>query len=175
MSLPVPTDAGLTYTFTLRDGIRFSNGHVLTPQDVVATFERVLVKRTDAGEYLARARRRIHVHSPLVPRRVTCREGVVADEGAGTVTFHLVRRAPDFLLILATPAFAIVPAGTPIDLGAAPIPATGPYEITEVGQASRGRNRRRQDMALWFWSGIRCSTSGPPTHSPTGSRIGSRS
>ena len=43
VSLPVPTDAGLTYTFTLREGIRFSNGHVLEPQDVVATFERILV------------------------------------------------------------------------------------------------------------------------------------
>jgi peptide/nickel transport system substrate-binding protein len=64
----------------------------------------------------------------------------VADEGARTVTFHLVRRVPDFLLILATPPFAIVPAGTPIHLGAAPIPATGPYEITDVGQASRGRD-----------------------------------
>ena len=139
VSVPVPSQAGLTYTFTLRDGIRFSNGHVLTPQDVVETFERVLVKRTGEGWGSLPKLVGGSTCKPTRPEKCDLSRGVVADEGAGTVTFHLVRRAPDFLLILATPAFAIVPAGTPIDLGAAPIPATGPYEITDVGQASRER------------------------------------
>ncbi len=56
------------------------------------------------------------------------------DEEAGTVTFHLVRPAPSFLKILATSVFAIVPAGTPIDLEGEPIPATGPYLIDDAGQ-----------------------------------------
>ncbi len=55
------------------------------------------------------------------------------DEEAGTVTFHLVRLAPSFLKILAKSWFAIVPAGTPIDLEGEPIPATGPYLIGDVG------------------------------------------
>jgi YVTN family beta-propeller protein len=139
VSVPMPSDAGLTYTFTLRDEIRFSNGHVLTPEDVVATFERVLVKNTGWG---GSGLPELVGGSTCMPGRPgTCdlSRGVVADEEAGTVTFHLRRRAPDFLLILATPPFAIVPAGTPIRLRA-PIPATGPYEITDVGQASRGRD-----------------------------------
>ncbi len=37
------------------------------------------------------------------PEACDLSEGVVADEEAGTVTFHLVRPAPDFLKILATP------------------------------------------------------------------------
>ncbi len=53
VSLPVPTDGGLTYTFTLRDGIRFSNGHTLGPQDVVATFERVLVGNKYGRGYMS--------------------------------------------------------------------------------------------------------------------------
>ncbi len=36
------TDDGLTYTFTLRDGIVFSNGSALTASDVQYTFERLL-------------------------------------------------------------------------------------------------------------------------------------
>jgi peptide/nickel transport system substrate-binding protein len=140
VSVPVPSDAGLTYTFTLRDEIRFSNGHVLTPQDVVETFERVLIKRTEWG---ASSLPKLVGGSTCMSRRPEACDlsrGVVADEAAGTVTFHLVRRVPDFPLILATPPFAIVPAGTPIHLGGAPIPATGPYEISDVGQASRGRD-----------------------------------
>ena len=46
-------------------------------------------------------------------------------------------RRRDFLKILATSAFAIVPAGTPIDLEGEPIPATGPYVIDDVGQDGR--------------------------------------
>src|SRR5438067_4236310 len=39
-SIPNPTDGGKTYTFTLRKGIKFSDGTPLTPQDVKFTFER---------------------------------------------------------------------------------------------------------------------------------------
>ena len=34
------SDDGLTYTFTLRDGVKFSNGRLVTAQDVKYTFER---------------------------------------------------------------------------------------------------------------------------------------
>ncbi len=133
VSLPTPTDDGLTYTFTLRDGIRFSNGHVLTPEDVVATFERVLVGR-NGGRSILPELVGGSTCTPSDPETCDLSEGVVASEEAGTVTFHLVRRAPDFLLILATSYFAIVPAGTPVDLGGEPIPATGPYTIGDVGE-----------------------------------------
>lgn len=132
VSLPVPADEGLTYTFTLRDGIRFSNGHVLEPQDVVATFERVLVGRT-YGRLLLPVLVGSSTCTPRDPEACDLSQGVVADEAAGTVTFHLVRTAPNFLKILATSSFAIVPAGTPIELGGEPIPATGPYRIGDVG------------------------------------------
>lgn len=36
------SDDGLTYTFTLRDGVVFSNGSALTASDVQYTFERLL-------------------------------------------------------------------------------------------------------------------------------------
>ena len=135
VSLPVPTDAGLTYTFTLREGIRFSNGHVLEPQDVVATFERILL-----GERYTYAQAYLHelvggsTCTPRDPAACDLSEGVVPDEEARTVTFHLVRPTPNFLKILAVSVYAIVPAGTPIDLEGEPIPATGPYVIDEVGE-----------------------------------------
>jgi len=38
--LPSVTEDGLTYTFRLRSGVRFSNGRAMTAQDVVYSFER---------------------------------------------------------------------------------------------------------------------------------------
>jgi len=134
VSVPQPSSGGLTYTFTLRDGIRFSNGHVLAPQDVVATFERLLVKRSYWGGGILPELVGGSTCTPSHPKACDLSRGVVADGGAGTVTFHLVRRAPDFLLILATFPFAIVPAGTPIDLEGDPVPATGPYVIGTAGR-----------------------------------------
>src|SRR3954469_13418330 len=40
-AIPNPTDNGRTWAFTLRDGIKFSNGKTVTANDVKATFERV--------------------------------------------------------------------------------------------------------------------------------------
>jgi peptide/nickel transport system substrate-binding protein len=40
-SVPAPQDGGKTYVFTLRKGVKFSNGNEVTPEDVVATFQRI--------------------------------------------------------------------------------------------------------------------------------------
>ncbi|MFI8091888.1 ABC transporter substrate-binding protein [Streptomyces sp. NPDC086080] len=46
-ALPEVTDGGLTYTYTLRDGVRFSDGEPLTADDVVFTYRTVLDDRTN--------------------------------------------------------------------------------------------------------------------------------
>jgi peptide/nickel transport system substrate-binding protein len=40
--MPKPTDDGKTYTFKLRDGVKFSDGSPLTAQDVVATYKKII-------------------------------------------------------------------------------------------------------------------------------------
>src|SRR5215471_139880 len=40
-SVPAPTNNGTMYKFTLRSGLKFSNGQTLTGNDVKATFERL--------------------------------------------------------------------------------------------------------------------------------------
>jgi peptide/nickel transport system substrate-binding protein len=45
--LPEVSEDGLTYTFTLRDGVTFSDGEPLTPADVVFTYETVLDEKTN--------------------------------------------------------------------------------------------------------------------------------
>ncbi|MFI1414954.1 ABC transporter substrate-binding protein [Streptomyces sp. NPDC020707] len=46
-ALPEVGDDGLTYTYTLRDGVEFSDGRPLTASDVVFTYETVLDEKTN--------------------------------------------------------------------------------------------------------------------------------
>lgn len=46
-ALPEITDGGRTYTYTLRDGVKFSDGEPLTADDVVFTYRIVLDDRTN--------------------------------------------------------------------------------------------------------------------------------
>ncbi|WP_431046660.1 ABC transporter substrate-binding protein [Streptomyces sp. P1-3] len=46
-ALPEVGDHGRTYTFTLRDGVRFSDGKPLTARDVVFTYRTILDKKTN--------------------------------------------------------------------------------------------------------------------------------
>ncbi|MFI8214292.1 ABC transporter substrate-binding protein [Streptomyces sp. NPDC085932] len=46
-ALPEVTDGGRTYTYTLRDGVEFSDGEPLTADDVVYTYRTVLDARTN--------------------------------------------------------------------------------------------------------------------------------
>ncbi|MGC9406176.1 ABC transporter substrate-binding protein [Streptomyces sp. DZ1-3] len=46
-ALPKITDGGLTYTYTLREGVKFSDGEPLTARDVVYTYRTVLDEKTN--------------------------------------------------------------------------------------------------------------------------------
>jgi peptide/nickel transport system substrate-binding protein len=128
--VPKPQDGGKTYVFTLRRGIKFSTGKEVTPEDVVATFQRIFkVNSPNAGSWynwIVGADACIKT-----PATCTLAGGVVADDAANTVTFHLTQPDSEFFYKLATPFGDIVPADTPgKDLGTVAAPATGPYMIT---------------------------------------------
>jgi len=64
------------------------------------------------------------------PKHCDLSHGIVADDAAGTVAFHLSAPDPEFLDKLALPFAYIVPAGTkPQETGAHPLASTGPYVI----------------------------------------------
>jgi YVTN family beta-propeller protein len=124
-SLPAPTDGGRTYTFQLRPGIRYSNGRPVQATDFRSTFERFFALGSTATDYdgiVGGAQCRKH------PKRCDLSRGIVADDRAHTVTFHLTRPDPNFLYKLAS-AY-VLPDGTPRrPAGTHPLPATGPYLI----------------------------------------------
>jgi len=127
-SLPTPTDAGKTYAFQLRMGIRFSNGSLLKASDVRSTFERLFKAGTPRPDYYTSIRGGSTCSKQ--PKACDLSSGIVTDDEAGTVTFHLTTPDPEFLYRLAIPFASIVPADTPLSKdGTRPVPATGPYVI----------------------------------------------
>jgi YVTN family beta-propeller protein len=134
VSLPTPTDGGLTYTFRLRSGIRYSNGQLVRPEDFRRAIERDFTLgpgaplQTDAYTYFENV---VGAATCLGrPGRCDLSRGIVTDDAARTVTFHLVRPDPELLAHLAFWAAAAVPTSAPDrDIGTRPLPATGPYEV----------------------------------------------
>ncbi|HEX4259532.1 MAG TPA: ABC transporter substrate-binding protein [Acetobacteraceae bacterium] len=129
--IPKPQDAGKTYVFTLRRGIKFSNGKTVTPDDVVASFRRLFkVSNPNAGTWY-----NVIVGADAclkTPATCTLSGGVVADDKANTVTFHLTAPDAEFMDKLAVPFGTILPADTAAkDLGTTPAPTTGPYMISQ--------------------------------------------
>jgi len=126
-SIPAPTNGGKTYVFTLRPGIKFSDGTDLTTDDVVASFQRIFtVSSPTAGSFYNGI---VGADACLkAPENCTLEGGVVGDKAAGTVTINLTSPDPEFLYKISVPHAAINPKSAPTkDAGNTPIPTTGPY------------------------------------------------
>src|SRR5215468_6032579 len=129
VTLPRPANGGTTYTFTLRRGIRYSTGALVRASDFRRGIQRELSFGAVPGYYEG------ILGAPAChqnPRRCDLSAGIVTDDAAGTVTFHLGRADPDFLDKLAMPLAAPAPPGAAGHLmDRAPfLPGTGPYMIS---------------------------------------------
>jgi peptide/nickel transport system substrate-binding protein len=143
-----PTDGGTTYTFTLRHGIRYSNGTLVQASDFRGGIQREISFGDEPGYFQniigAPACRRN-------PRRCDLTAGIVADDAAGTVAFHLHRADPDLPYKLALPWAAPAPPGTPGHLmDSAPfLPGTGPYMISQYQPQSSLTLVRNPNFHQW--------------------------
>ncbi|MFZ0231170.1 MAG: ABC transporter substrate-binding protein, partial [Mycobacterium sp.] len=132
LAVPNATDGGATYAFRIRPGIRYSDGQPLRASDFRRGIERLFrVGSPGISLYAgivgagARAQR---------PPSCDLSRGIVTDDAAGTVTFHLTAPDPEFLFKLTEFAFsAPIPPGTPDhETGSRTVPGTGPYRIASV-------------------------------------------
>jgi YVTN family beta-propeller protein len=132
IGLPNPTDEGRTYTFRLRPGIRYSDGRPLHAADFRRAIERLFRVGSDSRALFDG----IQGTASCDPAQCDLSRGIVADDTARTVTFHLRGPDSDFLKNLAEHGLATaVPAGTPFhDTGFHPIPGTGPYKIASASE-----------------------------------------
>ncbi|MGA9161447.1 MAG: ABC transporter substrate-binding protein, partial [Actinomycetota bacterium] len=129
-TLPEISTDRLTYRFPLRQGISYSTGEPVRPEDFRYAVERLFAMGAEA----AGGFKTIDGAKACIVEPSTCdlSGSIVAD--AEAVTFHLVRPDPELPYKLALPVTYPVPVETPAkDQGLEPVPATGPYMIAEAG------------------------------------------
>jgi peptide/nickel transport system substrate-binding protein len=132
---PAISDAGRTYTFRLRRGIRYSNGDPVKPSDFLFAIRRQFLNPVSYG---------ISFFGDIVGASECSRSppecaaalgrGIQPDDVAGTVTIHLVHPDPGFVYALATTFADLLPHDTPAIDSGLPVPATGPYVIARAGE-----------------------------------------
>jgi peptide/nickel transport system substrate-binding protein len=128
LALPKPTDNGLTYTFHIRSGIRYSNGARLRASD----FRRGLERAFKVGNGPAPDLALIAGAEQCLAHPASCdlSRGIVADDAANTVTIHLTKPDPDLFAQLTLPVAYPIPPGTGVNLPNRTVQGTGPYEIS---------------------------------------------
>jgi ABC-type transport system substrate-binding protein/DNA-binding SARP family transcriptional activator len=136
-SAPAPSPDGRTYVFSLRPGIRFSDGRPVRPEDFRASMERFL--RVVGGDYSPFYSRIAGAPQCIArPARCDLSKGIETDARARTITIHLTRPDRDLLHKLTLSPGFVVPADSPVrsTTGRTP-PGTGPYRVASW-RARRG-------------------------------------
>lgn len=150
LTLPEPTDGGKTYTFRLRKGVRYSTGAPVRAAD----FRRALERVFELGSY------NTYLYESILgarsctkrpkPKRCDLRRGIVADDTAGTVSFHLTAPDPELPAKLALRPAVAVPHGTPgRDAGPRGLPATGAYQVASFAPKRQVRLVRNPHFREW--------------------------
>ncbi|MDQ4108248.1 MAG: ABC transporter substrate-binding protein, partial [Actinomycetota bacterium] len=129
-ALPEVSADGLTYRFPLREGIRYSTGEPVRPEDFRHALERTFALGEDVAMLVYGAIDGADAcHRD--PSVCDLSDSILVDDGA--VTFQLARPDPDLPFKLAAPQAFPVPVTTPAeDQGLDAVPATGPYMIAEA-------------------------------------------
>jgi len=124
--LPQVSADGLTYTLTLRSGLKYSNGTAVKASDFKYAIKRdFLVDSPGVGFFT-----NIEGADAFSKTKKGDISGITADDATGKITIKLLKPQGDFQNILATIFAAPVPASTPAkDQSTHPIPSTGPYQI----------------------------------------------
>ena len=146
-SIPKPTNGGKTWTFTLRKGIKFSNGKTLTGADVKATFERLfkIGDSPNAGTWY----NVIRGADVCLKTPKTCDLSSGIKVNGNKVTFNLTTADPEWLDKLSVPFAYILPASTPAKNVNIPPPGTGPYMWAQYAPNKQIKLVRNPYFKVW--------------------------
>jgi peptide/nickel transport system substrate-binding protein len=148
-AIPAPSEGGRTYTFQLRRGIAYSSGQGVRAADVRRSIERLYQIGSPATDQ--RFFDRVVGADACARRPKSCdlSRGIVTSDAARTVTFHLTAPDPTLLYKLAMPFAYPLPAGVPDRPSKRPLPATGPYRITDFEPLRLARLARNPRFRPW--------------------------
>ena len=133
-ALPKISNGGKTYTFTLRKGLKYSNGDPVQASDFAYTVERSLTipwggSSTFVTPYVVGA-------DAYANKKAKSISGISANNKTGKIVIHLTAPYGPFANVLAFPAFGLVDPKTapePFKTQASDPPAgDGPYEVTDI-------------------------------------------
>jgi peptide/nickel transport system substrate-binding protein len=128
-----------TYTFTLRSGLRFSNGAPVTAAAFAHAINRALTPamRSPGARFMLDI-----VGATAVRQGRSARASGVVARGR-TLTVRFTNPTPDFASRTTLPFFCAVPPTLPVDPeGFGVIPSAGPYTVTEYRAGERVVIRR---------------------------------
>jgi len=129
-AMPKVSNGGKTYTFTLRKGLKYSDGKPVKASDWEHTIKRVLNLESGgsfffegiegAGDYVDSGKTEGDI------------SGIETDDETGKVTVNLEKADGQFMNVLAMNFSGIVPSDTPFkNMSKTPPPGVGPYEFTK--------------------------------------------
>jgi peptide/nickel transport system substrate-binding protein len=128
-SMPKISADGKTYDFTLRKGLKYSDGSPVKASDFKYSIERDF-KMDSPGVGFYSDISGVSGPTGFATTKKGHISGIITDDAKRTITIKLDQPRGDFLYILALEFSHVVPAGTPAsDQSTHPIPATGPYMI----------------------------------------------
>jgi len=127
-----PSDGGKVWTVTLRQGVKFHNGQLMTADDVVATFKRLVDPKSGS--------------SALATFKFLSADGVRKVDRF-TVMFHLNNAVVDFPAYLNTYQAVILPAHWPGHFAKNPI-GTGAFKMVEYVPQQHVKYVRNPDYWL---------------------------
>jgi peptide/nickel transport system substrate-binding protein len=150
--LPEVSGDGLTYTLTLRSGLRFSDGRPVRASDFAYTIQRAIRLNWGGKSFYTNY---IEGAADYDARRADAISGIQADDASGRITIRLTEPYGAFANVLAFPSSGLVPSGTPMrNLSNDPPPGVGPYMITDVSPNRGFTVARNPDFASLDVPGI---------------------
>jgi peptide/nickel transport system substrate-binding protein len=134
-SLPTISNNGKVYHFTLRSGLKYSNGKPVLASDFKWAIKRgFLATGQGVGFYTDIAGAEAYSKHPTKSGDIP---GIITNNKKRTITIKLATPRGDFLTILALIFAAPVPANTSTAILNGTIPGTGPYRFSSF-DANRG-------------------------------------
>src|SRR2546430_4294361 len=127
-SMPTVSRNGKVYKFTLRKGLKYSDGSSLKASDFEWAIKRgFLAQGQGVGFYTDIAGAEAYSKNPTPGGDIS---GIVTNNAKRTITIKLAKARGDFLTIVALIFAAPVPASTGPGIQNGSIPGTGPYKFT---------------------------------------------
>jgi peptide/nickel transport system substrate-binding protein len=129
-ALPKISPDGKTYSLTLRPGLKFSNGQPVKASDFTYAVERSLKIPWGGASFVTA---NVAGAAAYAAGKAKTISGITTNDSTGAITIKLSTAYGAFSNVLAFPAFAPVPAGSPMkNEPASPPPGVGPYKITNI-------------------------------------------